>query len=330
MSKNIVHRLVQDLLRVQKELERYPTKNEYLERGKYGAIIARYFGSWPTFLAAAKRQSQENAKEEVRTPKILVLDIETAPSLAYVWGIRDQDIGINQIVKDRHLLSFSAIWMSDEDGAIMYQDQREEKNIENDYALLTALWELLDAADVVVGQNSKNFDIKVINSRFAILGMEPPSPYKQIDTMQMAIRNFAFTSNRLEYLSDRLCTKSKKDKHKKFPGFELWLECLRGNQEAWEEMKHYNCQDVLATRELYKKLLPWGQQPGVNLNVFHGDAISRCQCGSRDIIRRGYSYTKSGKFQRFYCNSCGSWMNTSGAGNNLFTEKKKQALKNGV
>ncbi len=36
--------------------------------------------------------------------KILVLDIETAPIVAHVWGLFDQNIGLNQI---KRLVHFS-------------------------------------------------------------------------------------------------------------------------------------------------------------------------------------------------------------------------------
>src|SRR5690554_2601054 len=32
--------------------------------------------------------------------------------------------------------------------------------------------------------------------------------------------------NKLEYLTDNLCTTTKKSKHNKFPGHTLWVECM--------------------------------------------------------------------------------------------------------
>lgn len=43
--------------------------------------------------------------------KVLLSDIETAPILASVWRIWDQNIGLNQIKADWHLLSFAAKWL---------------------------------------------------------------------------------------------------------------------------------------------------------------------------------------------------------------------------
>ena len=43
-------------------------------------------------------------------PKILILDIETRPVLAYVWGLFKQNIGLNQIVEDGGTLCVGAKW----------------------------------------------------------------------------------------------------------------------------------------------------------------------------------------------------------------------------
>src|ERR1700722_10331801 len=148
-----------------------------------------------------------------RKIKVLLFDIETAPIIGYVWGLWDQTVGLNQIKSDWHLLSWSAKWLDDPASKVMYMDQRNEKNIENDKNILKALWKLLDAADVVITQNGIRFDSKKVNARFILNGMKPPSSYKHIDTCKIASRVFGFTSNKLEYLTDKLNTKYKKLKH---------------------------------------------------------------------------------------------------------------------
>ena len=42
--------------------------------------------------------------------KILYLDIETAPNLVFTWGLFNQNIGLNQIVKPGYTLCFAAQW----------------------------------------------------------------------------------------------------------------------------------------------------------------------------------------------------------------------------
>lgn len=255
--------------------------------------------------------------------KILFIDIETAPILGFVWGLWDNTLGLNQVKSDWHLLSFCAKW--GHSSQVIYMDQRNEKNIENDTKLLVAIWKLLDEADIVIGQNSRAFDIKKINARFLLNKMKPPSSYKQIDTMLLAKKHFAMTSNKLEYLSDKLCTKYKKLKIKKFPGFEMWSECLKGNKAAWKEMERYNKHDVLALEELYKKLIPWDNQ--INQNLYSRDNVTRCTCGSTDFQKNGYFYSAVGKFQRYRCADCGSEVRDR---TNLLDKEKKKSLKTGT
>lgn len=238
----------------------------------------------------------------IKKPKVLLLDIETAPILGYVWGLFDQNVALNQIYSDWHILSWSAKWL-DED-KIMYADQRYAKDVADDRRILKQIWKLLDEADVIITQNGKNFDAKKLNARFVLQGLKPPSSYKHIDTFIIAKKHFAFTSNKLEYLSDKLCTKFKKLKPKKFQGFEMWKACLNGNMAAWREMEKYNKHDVLALEELYKKLIPWDNT--INFNVYHDNLEHICQCGSKKFRNKGYYYTATSKFKRYKCVKCGS------------------------
>lgn len=258
----------------------------------------------------------------MKSPKVLFIDIETSPILGYAWGLFENNFGLNQIYKDWTVLSWSALWLGDKPSNIMYMDQRNNKNIEDDKVILKGIWDLLDAADIVVGQNSKRFDIKKLNARFILNGMKPPSSYSQIDTLQIAKKHFGFTSNKLEYMTNKLCVKYKKQTHRKFSGFELWKECLAGNKQAWKEMEKYNKYDVLSLEELYTKLISWDK--GVNFNVYNDDTTNICKCGSSKWKKNGYFYSSVGKFQRYKCSSCGSETRDR---KNLLSKEKRTSLR---
>ncbi len=229
--------------------------------------------------------------------RVLFLDIETAPLIANAWGLFDQNIALNQIQTDWHVLSWSAKWHGSK--KLLYMDQRKAIDVTDDNKILAGIWKLLDQADVVIGQNSKRFDVKKLNARFIQHGFKPPSSYRQIDTLQLAKKHFAFTSNKLEYLTDKLNTKYKKLKHSKFPGFELWKQCLIGNQSAWKEMEKYNKWDVLSLEELYEKLVAWDESV-----VIEQDGT--CNCGADKWIKKGFRFTNSRKYVRLKCNECGT------------------------
>jgi hypothetical protein len=51
-------------------------------------------------------------------PRILIVDIETAPITAHVWGVRDQYVGLDQVIEDWSVLAFAAKWYGDKKGEL--------------------------------------------------------------------------------------------------------------------------------------------------------------------------------------------------------------------
>ncbi len=236
--------------------------------------------------------------------RTLILDIETAPILANVWRTWKENVGLEQIRADWYILSFACKWLGEK--KTFYFDQSKARNIEDDTDLMAKLWEFLDQADFIVAHNGRRFDLKKINARFIIKGFKPPSPYRIIDTLDIAKGQFAFTSNRLAYLTDTLCTQ-KKLSHAKFPGFALWKECLAGNAAAWKEMKVYNIQDVISLEELYLKLRTWDTNHP-NVAALDDPSVESCpKCGGSHMVQRGHRFTQVGKYARFQCVDCGGW-----------------------
>lgn len=260
-------------------------------------------------------------KPVTKGPKILTLDIETAPIMASVWRLFDQNVGLNMIEQDWYVLSWAAKWMHEDH--VMYEDKSDTWQNEHDKDLLLGIWKLLDEADIIITQNGKKFDAKKLNARFILNGMKPPSSYRHIDTLQEAKKHFGFTSNKLEYMTDKLCKIYKKLKHGKFPGFELWKECLHGNGEAWQEMKDYNIHDVLSLEELYKIMLPW-MKTHLNVNLYYDDTELRCRCGCTSFEHNGYAYTNLSKFDRFKCTACGGEVRGRV---NLLSKEKRASLR---
>lgn len=247
--------------------------------------------------------NNKNTNPKQNGPKVLLFDIETAPMLGYVWSLWENNVSLNQLHTDWYILSWSAKWLNDPPSKVMYEDQRNAKNIEDDSKILKSIWNLLNEADIVITQNGKSFDQKKINARFILNGFQPTSSYRHIDTKLIAKKHFKFTSTKLEYMTDKLCTKYKKLKHNKFSGFELWKQCLANNLEAWKEMERYNKYDVLSLEELYTKLTPWDNS--INFALY-SDHDFLCQCGSKEYSKNGFYYTQSGKFQKYKCKNCGA------------------------
>lgn len=228
--------------------------------------------------------------------KRLVIDIETSPNLAYVWGLWDQNIGLNQIELSGEMISFAAKWYGKKE-AFFYSKfhDGQEKMVEEAY-------NLINEADAVIHYNGKKFDMPHLRREFIVNNYSPHSPVLEIDLLSVARSRFRFASNKLDYVANYLGLGAKV----KNSGFDLWSRCLKDDPAAWEEMKKYNIGDVRLTEKLYDKLRPWIKNhphPG----LFSGMADVCTNCESDKLERRGFSYTNTAVFQRFCCKDCGHW-----------------------
>lgn len=235
-------------------------------------------------------------------PRILILDIETAPSLAYVWGLWDQRVGLNQLVDVSSVLCFAAKWHGKP--KVHYASDHHdghEKMVESAHRLI-------DEADAVITYNGRAFDIKHLHREFLLAGLGPPSPHKDIDLLNVARRKFKFASNKLAHVTKELGLEGKAETG----GFELWRDCMAGCPKAWATMKRYNIQDVLQTEQVYDRLLPWiDNHPHFGLYGPRFEDEHRCQrCGHPDLMRRGYYMTNVGRYARLQCKKCGGYSRT--------------------
>jgi hypothetical protein len=224
--------------------------------------------------------------------KLLTLDIETTPNLAYVWGIWDQNVGLNQLVDTTELLCFAAKWYGSKE--VLYFRGPD---------MIASAWELLNEADAVIHFNGKRFDIPHLNREFVAAGVRPPSPYRQIDLLTVVKKQFRLPSNKLQYVATWLGLAGKADTG----GFELWKKCMAGDEAAWARMKKYNIQDVRLTEKVYDALLPWiNGHPSRHL--YEDTDAEKCPtCGSGHLRRNGYAYTQTSQFVRYWCQGCGKY-----------------------
>src|SRR5690606_10614258 len=104
-----LHELAQALKKLAKELGETPTRDEFMASGASDYSI-RMAGNYTKILAAAGLESRAQALKDY-TPKVLVFDIETSPIIAHVWSLWDQNVGLNQIMTEWHIMSWSAKWL---------------------------------------------------------------------------------------------------------------------------------------------------------------------------------------------------------------------------
>lgn len=260
-------------------------------------------------------------------PKVLIFDLETSYLETKIkhWDSHTNDYIYHDkmTIKEWAILAFAAKWLGDSNKNIIYHDNRKKKNKRDDKELVKKLAKHIDEADIILTKNGKRFDEKMFNARCLKYGITPPSPVKHIDVEQIVRRRFKLVSYSLDYICEFLDTEHKKLKHGEFPGMLLWDECLAGNLKAWKEMQKYNCWDVFSTEDVYNKVKAWDNSVDFNLYKGENDPVT-CNCGSSNLHRRGYSVTTSGKYIRYQCQDCGSWLRDK---KNLLTKNKKSLLK---
>lgn len=230
--------------------------------------------------------------------KILQIDIETAPNLAHVWGMFNQNIAPKQIQATGYTLCWAAKWYKKRGVMFMstFNDGPEE--------MVKGAWRLLDEADAVVHYNGSRFDVPTLNKEFLKDGLLPPSPYKQIDLLRTVRQQFRFHSNKLDEVLRQLGMQAKVQ-HK---GHELWTECMAGDPKAWAQMERYNKRDVAIMEGLYTKLLPWIKtHPNYGLYVDSTRPVC-AKCGSDKMTKQGTKKTTTQIYQQFQCQDCGSWL----------------------
>lgn len=229
--------------------------------------------------------------------RVLELDIETAPNVAYVWRLFNDYISTDQLVADGYTLCVSAKWKGKPKVHFFSLWTHGRRG------MLKGIRKMMDEADVIVHYNGVRFDIPTLNKEFILEGMSPPSPVRQVDLYPVVKRQFKFISNKLDYVCQRLGLGTKV-KHK---GMELWKLCMAGDARARAVMQKYNIRDVVLLEKLYLKLLPWiPNHPNYTLYTKKPRACPRC--GDKRIQSRGEWAGATMRYKRFQCTGCEGWL----------------------
>lgn len=245
--------------------------------------------------------------------RILVLDIETHYLTLEGWGMFNQNFSVDQISEDWSILSYSAKWFDSDE--VMYSDVSNKT--EDD--LLQELWDLLDEAHFAIAHNGKRFDLKKIRARMIARGFKPYSPVRIIDTLEICKNEFAFTSNKLLYLTRLLCKDAQKLDHAEFAGHLLWKEFVKGNPDAIRAMREYNIVDVVSLQELYEIIAPWSSKLP-NFDIYEDEIDNSVW------EEYGYVYTNLAKYQQYRHEATGQFRR--GRTNLLSKEERSKLLAN--
>jgi uncharacterized protein YprB with RNaseH-like and TPR domain/DNA-directed RNA polymerase subunit RPC12/RpoP len=221
--------------------------------------------------------------------------------LGYAYQLYDTQL--IHVVRESFILAFAFKWAGESkihvrklpDYPLYKKDQYD------DTALLRDLHSLIDSADIVVAHNGDRFDIRVAKARFIQKGLDPLGKKLSIDTLKVARSQFKFSSNKLDDLARFAGVKGKIETEKG-----LSIKCIDGDLKAWKKYASYCKQDVWVLDKVYEWMKPWMLRHP-NANLFNETYYSCPTCGSSQVIKRGFAYTATMKYQKYRCKDCRSW-----------------------
>lgn len=239
---------------------------------------------------------------------ILTLDVETQRSIVETFDLWPKYIPIDRVIVPTRLLCFAAKWDDEDD--VQFHAAWDDDDIEAFDTMIKAAWDLMDQADIIVGWNNTRFDVQYFQAAFGRLELGPPSPFRSLDLMQVAKKNFKAgeLSLKLDWFS-RMWLGDRKINHS---ATDIWHDIRHGDKKqkaaAQQLMQEYNCHDVVLTERLHERFKPW---TGINYALYDsdgGDGNPRCTtCASENVQKRGFFYTTCFAYQRYRCNECGCW-----------------------
>lgn len=287
--------------------------------GRSGRYIAAEIGRSKT--TVNNYLKSKTTSTEKTGPKILLFDLENAPSLVATFGRFNVNIGPDSVITEGGFL-LSGCWkfLGEAKMTKLVLTPEEAKN-QDDSRIVAALYEAFETADVVVAHNGKRFDVPLFKTRLIANNMPPPKTVKVIDTLMIAKR-LKFNSNKLDSLGNYL------NVGRKVPteGMSLWLNCMNGDKKSLDKMLAYNEQDVHLLEEVYLKLRAFDMLPP-HLGLYYSDDTARCPaCGSLHLTPTGKSvYTSVSEFEELVCDDCGHRSRTRKAINSSTKRKNTPA-----
>lgn len=246
---------------------------------------------------------------ENRMIKRLFFDIETSPMVTYTWRIGNKvSLTPDNIIDTWKIICIAYKWEHEDSVKVLRWDE-----FTNEREMLTDFIKIANQSDEIVGHNSDHFDIKKLRTRCIANGIKTFPKYRSLDTLTKSREYFAFDSNKLDYIAKFLGVGAKVEHE----GFNMWVKCLKGDEDALSKMCEYCAGDVIILEDIFHSIQHY-IKPNTHVGVHFGEGRHSCPiCGNNglgyhsiDLIKT--DVTEKGFISRVMeCTECGHTYNIS-------------------
>lgn len=240
-----------------------------------------------------------------KEPVILTGDIETYPAEVLMYGNTYEPV-IVKIIRFQSILSFAYKLGSTKTQYIGLNTIKGYKPGDlDDKKLIIEISKIINSSDTFCGQNSDDFDIKIIKERIMFHKLPPLRPdLILLDTKKLYKQVSKLPNNKLNTISQFNGIGEKT----KGAGVDLFIDCGAGNPEAWKKNEKYNKNDVDITYADLQIVLPYVKLTPAQKVFSHGITCVNPLCLSTRMRKHDSRRKVVGGWKTQYqCYDCGSY-----------------------
>ena len=245
----------------------------------------------------AMKLGLSTTKAHTKNDRVLVYDIETSRVTAKLWGSGKQYVGHGCLKSETTIISIAWKWIGEDEVYHVAWDKNHD-----DKKLLKKFLPEFNKAAIVVGQNSKSFDNKIVAARAAKHRLFINNFITNVDIYRLAKSVFRLQSYSMAYMA-KYFGLTLKQSHEGIYMWDMIEDGTKAEQKEYlKKMIDYNVGDIVTTEELYITLRPYFKH-ATHLGV--KDGLPKWTCpntGSKNVSLKDTKFTSAGTVQRIlYC-----------------------------
>ncbi len=247
-------------------------------------------------------------KKDTKEPHVIVFDEETSPMSGYFFGGTYETNIVGRVIEYETIICIS-YWdsITKKIKNIAQWDFPDwKKGKWNDKNLIKCFRDIIIKGDydVIAGQNSDQFDIKLFNARLAFWGFDPLPECKTLDTKKIAKSKIKLPSYSLDTMANFFGFGGKYH----HSGLDMWFNSRDGIKKDQKEMTYYCNVDVELTKNVLYKLLPFIKWTGEFVFINEdGVTCPNPVCQSTYMTKSHNRLVKGGIRYQYQCQECGAY-----------------------